>query len=42
MSQARYQRHVENYHLQHAAEIADVIARTCATRRSITSLLRAI
>jgi peptide chain release factor subunit 1 len=28
MSQARYQRHVENYHLQHAAEIADVIART--------------
>jgi peptide chain release factor subunit 1 len=27
MSQARYQRHVENYHLQHASEIADVIAR---------------
>jgi peptide chain release factor subunit 1 len=28
MSQARYQRHVENYHIQHAAEIADIIART--------------
>jgi peptide chain release factor subunit 1 len=28
MSQARYQRHIENYHLQHAAEIADVMART--------------
>jgi len=28
MSQARYQRHVENYHLQHASEIADVITRT--------------
>jgi peptide chain release factor subunit 1 len=28
MSQARYQRHVENYHLHHASEIVDVIART--------------
>jgi peptide chain release factor subunit 1 len=28
MAQARYQRHVENYHLHHASEIADVIART--------------
>jgi len=28
MSQARYQRHVENYHLHHAKEIVDVIART--------------
>ena len=27
MSQARYRRHTENYHLQHAAEIADVITR---------------
>jgi peptide subunit release factor 1 (eRF1) len=28
MSQTRYQRHVENYHLHHAAEIAEVMART--------------
>lgn len=27
-SQARYQRHIENYHLQHAKEIADIVART--------------
>jgi peptide subunit release factor 1 (eRF1) len=27
-SQARYQRHTENYHLQHAKEIADVLARS--------------
>ena len=28
MSQARYQRHLENYHQQHAAEIAELISRT--------------
>jgi peptide chain release factor subunit 1 len=33
MSQARYQRHVENYHLQHAAEITEVIARTVRDER---------
>jgi peptide chain release factor subunit 1 len=26
-SQARYQRHIENYHLQHAKEVADTLAR---------------
>jgi len=27
MSQARYQRHVDNYHLQHAKEVVDTVAR---------------
>ena len=27
-SQARYQRHIENYHLHHAAEIAEMVTRT--------------
>ena len=26
-SQARYQRHTENFHLQHAKEVADALAR---------------
>jgi peptide chain release factor subunit 1 len=30
-SQARYQRHVENYHLQHAKEVADTVARIVRT-----------
>ncbi len=28
MSQARYRRHIENYHLHHAAEIAELMSRT--------------
>lgn len=32
-SQARYQRHIENYHLQHAKEVADHVARTVRAER---------
>src|SRR5207253_5930446 len=32
-SQARYQRHIENFHIQHAKEIAEVLARAVRDER---------
>jgi peptide chain release factor subunit 1 len=38
-SQARYQRHVENYHVQHAKDIADALARIVRDERIETILV---
>jgi hypothetical protein len=34
MSQPRYQRHIENFHLHHAKEVIDVLDRTVRRNRS--------
>jgi peptide chain release factor subunit 1 len=39
-SQARYQRHIDNYHLHHAKEVADALARV-VREEGITSILLA-
>ncbi len=41
-SQARYQRHIENYYLHHAKDVVDELERVCAKRMSTTSSLLAM